>query len=404
MIKNLSKPVFATPFYRHLSTSSNPTPILWVNGGTSDIASAIIERAVNQKFRVFSAARKIPNNKNRRVEYVELANNATFDIEKMQHLFDDHLLVHPNQDLTVVNAVGGAHPTRDTDLRKLNIDSVYTVATALDNHLENKEYKARSNFVQLSSAAANWLSDEYGLTKREADELLLKNTSFQNIQNLYVFRIGYAVQSLDRLTRNLTSHAMSPEQLARHSLVIPIIYHNGQEPNFHPVNMTDIEEAALNVRRFLTSNKNRIIINAVGQEEFTCTEFLRAYTEMLGVPFIPMPVSSDEFDVFAKYFPYGHIAGYAAEYAKLEKETQLDTDNFRKLLGRELTPLSHVAKNIELSEVFIPNPFMKYIPRVVKTILTSREAQKNALPTLLSTSYRAMKTYLRAKLGLKKNR
>ncbi|GAB5411996.1 MAG: hypothetical protein ChlgKO_11100 [Chlamydiales bacterium] len=331
---------------------------------------------------------------------MQLKNDDTFCEQKIRTLLQTHLQ-NTHGKVTFVQAVGGAHPPRNSNLRHYNYDAAISFANGVNAFLQDEPSRAGSTLVQLSSAAAEWLEDDYGLTKRETDQKLTTSSDFSNIDHIFALRIGYVVGNLKEVPSKI--HPFTPQELIKHSLVHPIIVQKGREPKFHPIHVNDIAEAILKTHQ-LSEKKDqqtRKIVNVTGSQEYSQSAFFQEYANIIGRKLVPLPITADFFEKVAKYHPSGHIAPYAAEYAKLEGNTKLDNSEFQKLLGRELTPLNAVGEKTERSDFFIPNPFFRYIPTVIKKIILEKKTRDATLTPFISVGFRATKTYLRAKLGLK---
>ncbi len=217
--------------------------------------------------------------------------------------------------------------------------------------LEDEGDLQNARFVHLSSMGALMLEhDPYGLTKKEAEDEILK----VKFKNVCVLRVGYAFQSAEEGEVNKIDniHAYSPEQLA--ALWVQPLLGSGTQL-LQPVFTGDIVEAGLNFKEGV------LVVNAIGREIISQENFVGYFCRLADKKFIPIHVPLGLAQFAATLFPKGHFSPYAIEGCRLleEKEMLYDASEFEKLVGHQTSSLEDVYGSLRGKVIYYPMPPIK---------------------------------------------
>lgn len=392
--------------------------LIWIQGGTSHIASSVRAGALKKNWKVISAQRKDTFSKLQNslktefekdgLKFVKLIDATNRD--EVKNLLCDNIDSNFQGTIVFFNAIGGVNLSKSATLEKLNYDSAVSFASAINEFVSKKD-KIHSILIHCSSIAANLISNsEYGKIKLKTDLELLSNKYMINC--ILCFRIGYVVQSLIRPGEMSHAHAFGQEQLAYFFPLQPVIVYDKNPSKeeektgmIYPVHMDDLVQAVTNVPAKFQNKKNiKLIINAVGSEGYTQADFSKFYTDLMNKPFEPYNIHIEDFEVLATEFPLGHIAKYAAEYFRQRTAEKIDEASFKELLGRDLTPLKKIAEEIKalscpesekLKKLEVMNPIGEYALVLLKNFPRSSKKAKKVLVSfifLYSLQYAIYKT------------
>jgi len=331
-----------------------------------------------------------------------LKSDDIYDTGKLQQLIENNVGSFKGT-VIFLNAIGGAHVEKKSNLTKLNKDSALCFAKAVDNFLEKRKYINQSILIQLSSIAAALLKDEYGSVKRETDACLLDN--YDNIDQILCFRVGYVVQSLLKGSIVKDVHDFSPEQLAKYFPLQPIIIYGLHENKIYPVHMQDLVFAILNTANiYEKNNKVREIVNATGSEGYTQKELFSFYTEKIfKKTFRPFEIPIEAFDEIAKHFPHGHIAPYAGEYIRLQN-TKLDETLFERLLGRKTTSIQAIKDELaDPTDAIVSSPIRPFLTAILKKLSNKEISLKTIKETVAKVIRLTIQNKYRSKNPISKD-
>jgi nucleoside-diphosphate-sugar epimerase len=318
-----------------------------IPGGTGHLGREYVLEAMQRGYRVVVVTRNTQGYENtENLQFVQ----ASLDQQSKSEFWKGLVGQYSEVAVSLINTLGAPSAPEGKTLRDVNVLPAVAMAAAM-KEMEDTGDLQNSKFVHLSSIGALILeNDPYGKTKKESEELVLKNSP----KNTCILRVGYAFQKAveGEINKIDNTHAYSPEQLA--TMIFQPVLGSGKQL-LQPVFSGDIVKAGLNFKEGVK------VVNAVGHEILTQENLIGYFCELADKPFRPIHVPTGVARVLTRLAPLGHFQEYAVEGCEIldKKDMILDSKEFEELIGHQTSTLNDVYGDLKGKPLFYAKPPIK---------------------------------------------